>query len=83
MIEWSEQHLMIRDAVRKFIEAEVVPNLEELEHGDTPPYAVLRKMIETFGMDELARARFAHQLERKKEQERGGAGGSDSRRPPR
>jgi len=24
MIEWSEQHLMIRDAVRKFVEAEIV-----------------------------------------------------------
>ena len=36
MIEWSEQHLMIRDAVRRFIEAEIVPNVEELEHGDMP-----------------------------------------------
>ena len=73
MIEWSEQHEMIRDAVRKFIEAEIVPNLEELEHGDMPPYEVLRKMFSTFGMDEMARARFRHQLERKKAQERGEA----------
>ena len=42
MIEWSEQHLMIRDAMRRFIEAEIKPRLEELEHGDTPPYDVLR-----------------------------------------
>jgi alkylation response protein AidB-like acyl-CoA dehydrogenase len=62
MIEWSEQQLMIRDAVRKFIESEIAPNLEELEHGDTPPYDVLRKMIRTFGMDEMARARFQHQI---------------------
>jgi len=41
MIEWSEQHQMIRDAVRKFIEAEIVPIVEELEHGDTPPYDAL------------------------------------------
>ena len=71
MIEWSEQHLMIRDVVRKFIEAEIVPNLEELEHGDMPPYDILRKMFSTFGMDEMARARFKHQLERKKAEERG------------
>ena len=38
MIEWNEQQQMIRDAVRKFIEAEIVPIVEELEHGDTPPY---------------------------------------------
>jgi alkylation response protein AidB-like acyl-CoA dehydrogenase len=59
MIEWSEQHLMIRDAVRRFVEAEIVPNLEELEHGDMPPYDVLRKLFSTFGMDEMARSRFA------------------------
>ena len=56
MIEWSEQHLMIRDAVRKFVEAEIKPRLQELEHGDTPPYDVLRKMMRTFGMDQVARA---------------------------
>jgi len=71
MIEWSEQHQMIRDAVRRFMEAEIAPNLEELEHGDTPPYDVLRKMIRTFGMDELARSRFRRQLERKRAEERG------------
>ena len=64
MIEWSESQQMIRDAVRKFVEAEIKPRLEELEHGDTPPYEVLRKMIRTFGMDEMARQRFRHQLEK-------------------
>ena len=62
MIEWSEQQLMMRDAIRKFVESEIAPNLEELEHGDTPPYAVLRKMFKTFGIDEVARARFEKQL---------------------
>jgi alkylation response protein AidB-like acyl-CoA dehydrogenase len=64
MIEWSEQHQMIRDAIRRFVDAEIVPNLEELEHGDTPPYEVLRKLIRTFGMDEMARSRFKQQLDR-------------------
>jgi len=62
MIEWSEQHEMMRDAVRKFVEAEIVPNLEELEHGDTPPYEVLRKLYATFGIDEMAGARFDAQI---------------------
>ena len=66
MIEWSEQHLMIRDAMRRFIDAEIKPRLEELEHGDTPPYDVLRKMMRTFGLDEMARMRFAKQIEREK-----------------
>jgi alkylation response protein AidB-like acyl-CoA dehydrogenase len=66
MIEWSEQHQMIRDAVRRFVEAEIAPNVEEFEHGDTPPYGVLRKMMATFGMDEMARSRFRKQIEREK-----------------
>ena len=66
MIEWSEQHLMVRDAVRRFVEAEIVPNREEIEHGDTPPYEIIRKLIRTFGMDELARTNFAKQIEREK-----------------
>jgi len=66
MIEWSEQHLVIRDMVRRFVEAEIKPQLEELEHGDTPPYAVLRKLMKTFGLDEMARMRFEKQLERDK-----------------
>jgi len=71
MIEWSEPQLMIRDAVRKFIEAEIVPNLEGLEHGDLPPYDILRKMLKTFGIDELNRQRFRRQIERHEAAERG------------
>jgi acyl-CoA dehydrogenase len=66
MIEWSEQHRQIRDMVRKFIESEIAPRREALEFGDEPPYAVLRKMMKTFGMDEMAKARFAADLERER-----------------
>lgn len=69
MIEWSESQLMIRDAVRRFIEAEVAPHVEELEHGDLPPYDILRKMYAAFGMDEMARARFEKQIEGEKKGE--------------
>ena len=55
MFEWSEEQLAIRDAVRRFVEEEVKPNVEELEHGDTPPYEVIRKLYRTFGLDALAR----------------------------
>jgi alkylation response protein AidB-like acyl-CoA dehydrogenase len=72
MIEWSEQQEMIRDAVRRFVDAEIVPNLEELEHGDTPPYDVLRKLFSTFGMDEMARARFRDRIAREKAAAQGG-----------
>ncbi|MCA9631420.1 MAG: acyl-CoA dehydrogenase family protein [Myxococcales bacterium] len=42
MIEWSEQHQQIRDMVRRFVDTEIKPNLEALDHGATPPYDVLR-----------------------------------------
>ncbi len=44
MHEWSESQLMIRDAVRTFVENEIAPHVEELEHGDMPPYELMRKM---------------------------------------
>ena len=65
MFEWSEEHLAIRDAVRRFVEAEIKPNVEELEHGDTPPYGVIRKLYSTFGLAAVARDSFKRQLERK------------------
>ncbi len=77
MFEWSETHLMLRDAVRSFCEAEIEPRLDELEHGDTPPYEVLRKFLKTFGVDEMARQNFVRTLERED-----APGGQDSEAPP-
>jgi hypothetical protein len=62
---------MIRDAIRRFIEAEIVPNVEALEHGDLPPYDILRKMYAAFGMAEMARQRFARQIARARKVEAG------------
>lgn len=86
MIDWTDEQKMIRDAVRRFVDEEVRPHVEELEHGDMPPYDILRKMFATFGMDQMARDRFARQIEREKSGEpraeraegegRGGDGGS-------
>jgi alkylation response protein AidB-like acyl-CoA dehydrogenase len=64
MIEWNEQHLMVRDMMRRFIDDEIKPKWHDLEHGDLPPYDILRKLMRTFGMDEMARQRFAAQSAR-------------------
>ncbi|WP_018656399.1 acyl-CoA dehydrogenase family protein [Actinomadura flavalba] len=64
MIEWSGEDLMIRDAVRDWIEARVRPHLDELDSGDLPPYDLLRDLYKTFGMDEMARSSFAKRLDR-------------------
>src|SRR3954451_14262830 len=80
MFEWSEEQRMIRDAVRQFIEAEIVPKRDELEHGDLPPYDLLRKLFATFGMDAMARESFKRRIEAEKSGEKreradGDAGG--------
>ncbi len=66
MFEWSEQHRQIRGFVRKFVEAEIVPRREAIEFGDEPPYGVLRKMMSTFGVGEMAKAQFEKELAREK-----------------
>jgi alkylation response protein AidB-like acyl-CoA dehydrogenase len=69
VFEWSEEHLMLRDAVRRFVVAEIEPRIDELEHGDLPPYGVIRKLISTFGMDALARDRFKRRMAAEREAE--------------
>ena len=81
MHEWSESQLMIRDAVRTFVENEIAPHVEELEHGDMPPYELMRKMYKTFGMDEMARARFAKTIEAEKRGEKPTKGSGKSPAP--
>jgi hypothetical protein len=66
MFEWSEEHQMIREAVKRFVDDEIRPHVEELEHGDLPPYDILRKLFATFGMDAMARDRFQRQIAREK-----------------
>src|SRR3954469_6474321 len=62
MFEWSEEQVMIRDAVRQFVDKEIRPNVEALEHGDLPPYDILRKLFKTFGMDVMAKAGFEKRI---------------------
>jgi hypothetical protein len=66
MYEWNEEQIMIRDAVRKFIEKEIKPQLHEMEHGQTPPYDIIRKFLQTFGMDVMARDNFKSRIELEK-----------------
>ena len=64
MIAWTEQQQMIRGMIRDFVEKEIVPHIDDLEYNGLPPYDILRKLFRTFGMDELAGARFDAQIAR-------------------
>jgi alkylation response protein AidB-like acyl-CoA dehydrogenase len=80
MYEWSDEHLMLQGAIREFIAKEIKPNLEELEHGDMPPYDVLRKLYAQFGMDAMASASFDKRIEREKKIEAGELDPADAER---
>lgn len=66
MIEWSETDLMIRDAVRQFIDKEIRPNLDELETGALSPYPIVRKLFSQFGLDVLAAESVKSMLDRER-----------------
>ncbi|MFC9892295.1 acyl-CoA dehydrogenase family protein [Nocardia sp. NPDC127579] len=53
MFEWSETDVLIRDAVRAFIDKEVRPHLEALDSGEMQPYPVIRKLFSEFGIDAM------------------------------
>ncbi|WP_110205903.1 acyl-CoA dehydrogenase family protein [Nocardioides daejeonensis] len=64
MFEWSEEELAVRDAVRQFVDKEIRPLRDDLEHGGMPPYEVCRKYYKTFGLDEAGAELFDWQIRR-------------------
>jgi acyl-CoA dehydrogenase len=66
MLDWTDEQQMVRDAVRRFVDEEVRPHVDDLEHGDMPPYDILRKLFATFGMDAMAKDSFHKRIEREK-----------------
>ena len=65
MYEWSPEHQAIAAVVRRFVDEEIRPHLDDLEHHGVPPYDILRKMFDVFGLADLARESFERQLQRK------------------
>lgn len=66
MIEWSETDLLIRDAVKEFVDKEIAPHRDALEHGDMLPYPIIRRLFASFGIDVLAREAFTAMIEKEK-----------------
>src|SRR5271167_2499371 len=65
MYEWSEEHQAIIDVVRRFVDEEVRPHLDDLEHNGVPPFEILRKMYDVFGLKAMAQESFKRQLQKK------------------
>jgi hypothetical protein len=54
MFEWSDTDVIMRDAVRGFIDKEIRPHLDALESGELSPYPIARKLFSQFGLDVMA-----------------------------
>jgi alkylation response protein AidB-like acyl-CoA dehydrogenase len=66
MIEWSDTDLMVRDAVRQFVDKEIRPHLDELETGALSPYPIARKLFSQFGLDVMAAEAIKKMLDRER-----------------
>lgn len=75
MYKWSDEDLMLRDAVRGFIKKEIEPHVDRLEGGALPPFDIIRKLYATFGLDEMAREGLAKSLAREEAGTPGKSGG--------
>ncbi|ORV84878.1 acyl-CoA dehydrogenase [Mycobacterium interjectum] len=73
MFEWSDTDLMVRDAVRQFIDKEIRPHLDELETGALSPYPIARKLFSQFGLDVMAAESVKSMLEREHAKQAGEA----------
>ena len=65
MYEWSDEHQAIIDVVRRFVDEEIRPHLDDLEHNGVAPYEIMRKMYDVFGLRSTAQESFQRLLERK------------------
>ncbi|HSP60399.1 MAG TPA: acyl-CoA dehydrogenase family protein, partial [Ornithinimicrobium sp.] len=76
MIRWSEEEVAARDAVRAFVEKEIRPRQDDLEHRGVPPYDVIRSLFAAFGLGEMSAESFDRQIAaiEKGEEPRAGSG---------
>ena len=58
MLSWTKDELAIRDSIRQFVDKEIRPHQDELEHGGLQPYDLIRKYFKAFGIDEMAAEAF-------------------------
>jgi alkylation response protein AidB-like acyl-CoA dehydrogenase len=63
LVGWSEEQLAYRDAVRRFVDTNLVPVRNDIELGDTPPYDLMRSFYKAFDLDSLALERFERSLD--------------------
>jgi alkylation response protein AidB-like acyl-CoA dehydrogenase len=82
MIEWSDTDLMVRDAVRQFVDKEIRPHVDELETGAMSPYPIARKLFSQFGLDAMAAESVKKMLDRERAKLDGASAAEESDEKP-
>jgi len=59
MFDFDDDQKAMRKTLRRWVEAELAPHVDALESEAMLPYEPMRKLIATFGLDEMARATLA------------------------
>ncbi|MBI4509125.1 MAG: acyl-CoA dehydrogenase family protein [Deltaproteobacteria bacterium] len=76
MFAFSDEQQMVRQMVRRWVEAKLVPANADLERHKVLPYDLMRDFAKSFGLAEMVRAKFERMAERSaKAEERGDDGG--------
>lgn len=58
MLDFTDEQKMARQLLRQWTEKELAPHVAKMEKGEILPYDIQRKLIRTFGIDEMVRAQF-------------------------
>jgi len=71
MFDFTDEQKMVRQMVRKWVEAKLVPAVDDLESEKILPYDLMRNFIDSFGVAELARAAFKKMEEQEAQSKKG------------
>src|SRR4051812_18619608 len=79
MFGFSDEHKMVRQMVRKWVESKLQPKMPALDKNEILPYDLMRDFAATFGLADLARGAFERMKDRPSSDEERGAsiGGGD------
>jgi acyl-CoA dehydrogenase len=64
MFEWNEQHRMMQQMLRQWLNANLEPATEDLEEGRALPYDLMRKLFADFSMKDMIAGQLRARIER-------------------
>lgn len=69
MFRFTDEHLMVRQMVRKWVESKLVPANAALERNEILPYDLMRDFAKSFGLPDMIRASFEKLAQKPKDEE--------------